>query len=235
MFSVKLDKKDEENQVLDGTELYINLNSTQNLKETDLDKINARFALEKQIQKQEMKNSGLRFDKINSMTKYFYKTGEMTGSNYLIFLLRSSAILNVAIIDKYCFICSVLAKLHPIFDRKSGHSTRVSNYIHNVFELNIQGFDFPIGFKCSDVHKFEILNNLFINIFEISFYQDQNTTRKHKLIPFEDSKNDLDRSFDLLFYRNHYVIIKRLNVFFGNHNCSFVCRRCLSSYTCQNM
>ena len=46
--------------------------------------------------------------------------------------------------------------------------------IDNFFkELNIQDFDFTKGFKCSDAHKFEKLNNSPINIFEINFYQDQ--------------------------------------------------------------
>ena len=49
---------------------------------------------------------------------------------------------------------------------------RVSNYKYYFDELNIEGFDFSNGFKCSDVKKFEKLNNLSINIFELSFYQD---------------------------------------------------------------
>ena len=39
---------------------------------------------------------------------------------------------------------------------------------------------------------------------------------------------------DLLIYKNHYVLIKKLHVFSGNHNKSFVCRGCLDSYTCEN-
>ena len=42
-----------------------------------------------------MKASGCRFDKINSGTIYFYKTGELNGSNYGKFPLRSNAILNI--------------------------------------------------------------------------------------------------------------------------------------------
>ena len=47
-----------------------------------------------------MKDSGWRFDKINSMTIYFYQTGIMNGSNYIKIPLRSNAILNVENIDK---------------------------------------------------------------------------------------------------------------------------------------
>ena len=100
--------------------------------------------------------------------------------------------------------------------------------------MNIQDFDFSRGFRCGDVHKFNELNNLSVNIFELIFYQDQNQW-KHKLIPVEVSKNDSDRVIDLAIYKNHYVLIKKLDVFLGDHNKKYVCRRCLSSYTSENM
>ena len=178
-----------------------------------------------------MKDSGWRFDKINSMTIYFYKTNEMNGSNYIKIPLRSNAILNVENNDKYCFLWSILASLHPCINN---HPNRVSNYRQYFSELNIQGFDFSKRFKCCDVHKFNELNNLSVNIFELNFYQDQNQW-KHKLIPIEVSKNDSDRVIDLAIYKNHYVLIKKLDVFLGDHNENFFCRRCLSSYTSENM
>ena len=71
-------------------------------------------------------------------------------------------------------------------------------------------------------------------MFEVGFCPDQKTW-KQKLIPFEVIKIDSDRVIDLLVYKNQSVLIKNLNVFLGNHNCNYVCRKCLSSYTCQNM
>ena len=59
----------ENNQVLDEAELFNNLNNNQNLTETDFDNIVIKTPLENQIQQQEMKDSGWRFDKIISMTK----------------------------------------------------------------------------------------------------------------------------------------------------------------------
>ena len=47
-----------------------------------------------------MKDSGWRFDKIISMSIYFYKTNEMKGSNYVKNPLRSNAILNFENNDK---------------------------------------------------------------------------------------------------------------------------------------
>ena len=167
MFSARFDKQDEDGELLDETELFINLKINHNLTETDTKNINVVSPLEYQKQQQEMKNSGWRFDKINSMTLSCYKTNEMNGSNYVKILLRSKAILNIENNDKYCFLWSILAHLHPF---NNNHPNRVSNYRQYFIELNIQGFDFSKGFRCSDVHKFKELNNLSVNIFELNFY-----------------------------------------------------------------
>ena len=152
------------------------MNINHNLTETDINNIDVKSPLEPQIQQQEMKDCGWRFDKNNSMTVYFYKTDDLNGSNYVKLPLKSNAILNNENNDKYCFIWSTLASLHPC---NNNHPNRVSNYKQYFNELNINGFDFSNGFKCSDVHKFNELNNLSINKFEINFYQDQNKWR-HK-------------------------------------------------------
>ena len=76
----------------------------------------------------------------------------------------------------------------------------------------MEGFDFTNGYKCSEVHKFEKLNNLSINIFELNFYQDQNKW-KHNSILLEISKNESDEVIDSLIYKGHYALSKKLNVF----------------------
>ena len=60
-----------------------------------------------------MKEFGWRFDKINSMTVYFYITGELNGSNYVKIPLRSNAILNFENIDTYCFLWSIFFFTSP--------------------------------------------------------------------------------------------------------------------------
>ena len=108
------------------------------------------------------------FDKINSMKKSIYKTGEFNGTSYVKIPLRSNTILNIQNKDKY-FIWSTLASLHPC---ENTHPSRVNNYIQYFNELYFQNFDFTNGFKCSDVHRFNELNKLSVNIFELNFYQD---------------------------------------------------------------
>ena len=88
--------------------------------------------------------------------------------------------------------------------------------------------------KCIDVHKFEKPKNFSINIFELSFYQDESKWI-HKLIPIEVGKNESDRVIDLLIYKNYYALIQNVNVFLGDHHKTSICRRCLNSYTSQNM
>ena len=68
----------------------------------------------------------------------------------------------------------------------------------------------------------------------MNFYQDHRKWR-HKLIPIEISKKDTDRYIDLAIYKNHYVLIKKLDVFSGDLTKNFICRRCLNSYTNENM
>ena len=204
VFSARFDKQDEDNQVLDETELYINLNINQNLTETDINNIDVKSPLEHQIQQQEMKDFGWPFDKLNSMTIYFYKTGELNGLNYVKIPLRTNAVLNNEKNCKYCFIWSILASLHLC---NNNHPNRVANYKENFHELNIQSFDFSYVFKYNDVHRFNELNNSSINIFVLNFYRDQNKWR-HKLILIENSKNYSDRVIDLAIDKNHYILIR---------------------------
>ena len=165
------------------------------------------------------------------MTIYFYKTGELNGSSYVKIPLRSNAILNLQKIEKYCFIWSKLAHLSPC---NINHPNRVSNYKQYSDDLNIQDFDFTNGFQCGDVHRFTEINSLSVNILELKFYQNQNKW-EHKLIPVQVSKTDSVRIVDILINKNHYALFKKLNVFLGDHHKIFICRRCLVSYTSENM
>ena len=77
-------------------------------------------------------------------------------------------------------------------------------------------------------------NTLSINIFELSFYQDQSKW-KHEIIPIEPSESVLDRIVESLIYKNHYVFNKNLDIFLGGHSRNFVYRIYLNSYTSQNL
>ena len=89
----------------------------------------------------------------------------MNGRSYNKIPLRSNNILNIENNDKYCFLWSILAYLHPC---NNNLPKRVSNYKQYFNEINIEGFDLSNGFKCSDLHIFNELNNLSFNIIELN-------------------------------------------------------------------
>ena len=78
------------------------------------------------------------------------------------------------------------------------------------------------------------MNNLSINIFEKKIYQEQNKWR-HKVIPIKTSKNNSGGVIDLGIYKNLFILFKKFNVFLRDHHKTFICKRCLSSYTSKNM
>ena len=224
VFSVIFDK-----ETRDELEQYVTLEVNQSLTWNDIEKYDLEGKTNALIENLEMKDSGWRFCKIASMTIYFYKTVELNGSSYVKIPLRSAAILNIENNDKYCFLWSILAHLHPC---ENSHPNRVSNYRDYLNELKTDGLDFP--FKTSDVSKFEKMNNLAINIFELQFYQ-EGINWKHKLIPIEVSENNSETVIDLLIHKNHYALIKKLHVFLGKRDSKFICRRCLTCFTNENV
>ena len=142
------------------------MNLNHNLTETEFVNIDVKFQLEHEIQFQGTKICGWIFDKINSMKIRFYKTGELNSSSYVKIPLRSNALINLKNNDKYCFIWSILAGLHPC---ETDHPNKVSDYKQNFDEINFEGFNYTNGIRCSVVHKFEKLNKLSVDIYELFF------------------------------------------------------------------
>ena len=125
----------------------------------------------------------------------------------------------------------MISSLHPC---NNNNPNRALNYKQYFKELNFDGSDCTNGFRCSDIHNFEKLNNVSINIIELNFYQDRKKWRL-KLLPNEVSKNESDIVIDLFIYRNHYALMKKLKLFLGDNHKTFICRRCWNSYTSGNM
>ena len=82
--------------------------------------------------------------------------------------MSTSAILKIGKDDKDCFLWSILAHIHPC---QINHPERISNFLQDFNELDIDGFDFSQRFNCSDVHRFDKFHKLSLKIFEKSFYQ----------------------------------------------------------------
>ena len=207
-FLVLSNKNGEVNETISEKDLPTTLSITHNLTQSEIDNINIQWTLEKRIESVEMKKSGWNFQRFNNMSISFDKTGKINGTSYVKIPLGSSALINFKNDDKYCFIWSISASLHP---GENGNPNRVSSFRHFFIEININVLDFLNGFRRSDRLRDEKLNNLSVNIFELNFCQDQNNW-KHKLIPTEPSENESYRVVGLLIYKNHCVLIKKQNV-----------------------
>ena len=168
-FMLLFNKFEEDGDIRKEAEMVVNLSMVNNLTQSEIDNANIQWEVEARKQNLEMRESGWHFQRVNSMTISFYNTGNMDGSSYVKVPLKSSAILKIKNNDKYCFLWSILAYLHPC----ENNSNIVSSYRDHFNELNIEGFDFTNGFKCSDMYRFEKLNNLSINIYELGFDQNK--------------------------------------------------------------
>ena len=72
VFSPNFNKFNEDGEISDTTELYIKLKNNQNSTESDIDNITIQLDIEKEIQGQEMNESGWSFDKTTSMIIYLF-------------------------------------------------------------------------------------------------------------------------------------------------------------------
>ena len=86
--------------------------------------------------------------------------------------------------------------------------------------FNIKGLEFPM--KVKDIPKFENLNDLNLNVFELT---------GTVLTPIHINKNYLQPQIDLLLYRNHYCLITKLHCLIKKvSHMKHVCRRCLTTF-----
>ena len=135
---------------------------------------------------------------------------------------NSKSIVNIQNNDNYCFIWSILAHKYKV----DNHRERVSYYENHFHELNQGDFQFPM--KIKDIPTFEGLNNLNINVFELS-------ANDKSLSPKYVNKSYYEEQIDLLLYENHYCLITNLHNFCkNNEHYNHLCRRCLNTYSNQS-
>ena len=92
-------------------------------------------------------------------------------------------------------------------------------------KFNLKGLEFPM--KVKDIPKFENLNNLKVNVFELS---------GTVLTPILINKNYLQPQIDLLIFENHYCLITKLHCLIKkNSHMKWVCRRCLTAFSSEDI
>ena len=207
---------------------YIGVDIIIILTRLQLDDLDIMTDLDNEIETRDMQGSGWNAQGIIHLKIYFHKTNPINGMTYEKFPIRTNSILNIQNNDTFCFLWSILADIHPV--NENPH--RVSKYIPDQNELYITDIDFSNGMRITDIDKFENLNNqLSINVFEYSKDEDN----EYKLVPLYFPKNiENRRNIDLILYKNHYILLKKLHVFIGKNDNIYVYRNCLSSYSVQS-
>ena len=106
--------------------------------------------------------------------------------------------------------------MYPVEDKQN----ITSSYSKHFYKLNLEGLEFPL--KVKDILKFEKLNTLCVNVFELT---------GNVLTPIHNNKNYLQPQRDLLLYQNHYCFITKLHCLINkDSHMKHVCRRCFTAF-----
>lgn len=133
-------------------------------------------------------------------------------------LKNKKALIQINSNDEFCFLHAIAAKLFPA----KYHAERASHYKKYIKLLNTGNLKFPLSVY--DVDEFENLNNLKINIF--GFYENEVFTLRlsKRIKPYT-------KEIDLLFYQNHFFLIKNFQRLVSSKNeQKYYCRRCLNGF-----
>ena len=97
----------------------------------------------------------------------------------------------------------------------------VSKYQPYLDELNCSMLTFPV--KIADIPKFESSNNLKINVMGVN---------EKFVVPIYLSKARSDKEINLLYYENHYFLIKNIARLLGKQglNKAHFCLRCCQGF-----
>ena len=178
--------------------------------------------LMQKLDDEQLEGSGFVFQEIEEVILEIYKVNDIQVSSYIELPGKykdNKSIINIKNNDQYCFLWCILAQLYPV----ENHKDRISKYIIHLNKLNLKGLEFPM--KVKDIPKFENLNNLNINVFELT---------GNVLTPIHVNKNYLQPQIDLLLYQNHYCLITKLHCLINkDSHMKHVCRRCLTAFSSQ--
>ena len=206
------------NHASHGTTNYFTI--TNNFK-NQYEELNEANELSHKIDEFEEGESGYIFDSIKKLTVKMFKYYDIRASSYFKLpkpFCNSKSIVNIQNNDNYCFLWSILAHKYNV----DNHRERVTHYENHFHELNQGDIQFPM--KIKDIPIFERLNNLNINVFELS-------ASDKSLSPKYINKNYYEEQMDLLLYENHYCLITNLHNYCRNNlNYTHLCRRCLNTY-----
>ena len=175
--------------------------------------------LMQKIDDEQLEGSGFQFQEIEEIILEIHKVNDIQASSYIELppkYKKNQSIINIKNNDQFCFLWCILAYLFPVEDNKN----ITSKYVIHMNKLNLKGLEFRM--KVKDIPKFEKLNNLNVNVFEL------NGT---VLTPIHINKNYFQAQIDLVLYQNHYCLITKLHCLINkDSHMKHVCRRCFTAF-----
>ena len=151
--------------------------------------------LMQKLDDEQLEGSGFVLNGIVNVILEIYKVNDIQASSWVELpekYKNNKSIINIKNDDQFCFLWCILAHLFPVED----HKNRTSSYSMHTNKLIFNGLEFPM--KIKDIPKFENLNNLNVNVFELT---------KTVLTPIHINKNYLQSQIDFLLFENHYCLI----------------------------
>ncbi|EFA11742.1 hypothetical protein TcasGA2_TC005292 [Tribolium castaneum] len=163
------------------------------------------------------------------------------------FIKKKHCIINVQNNDQFCFLWSVVSALYPV--KNNPHRTSSYPNFENV--LRYDNISFPITIR--DIEKFEIMNNLSINLYcieeknkifpaRLSTYNKNNDknipTINLLMLPTNNMDEEETHHNKKLYY--HFVWIKHLSRLLSHQlstheHKTFICERCLNYFTTEDI
>ena len=178
------------------------------------------ISLMQKLDDEQLEGSGFVLNGIINVKLEIYKVNDNQASSYIELpekYKKNKSIINIKNDDQFCFLWCILAHLCPVED----HKNRTTSYSMHFNKLNLKGLEFPM--KVKDIPKFENLNNLNVNVFEL-------TGTKSTSIP--NNKKYLQPQIDLLLFENHYCLITKLHCLINkDSHMKRVCRKCLTAFS----
>ena len=173
---------------------------------------------------EQLEGSGFVLNGIVNVILEIYKVNDIQASSWVELpekYKNNKSIINIKNDDQFCFLWCILAHLFPVED----HKNRTSSYSIHTNKLILNGLEFPM--KIKDIPKFENLNNLNVNVFELT---------KTVLTPIHTNTNYDQPQIDLLLYQNHYCLITKLHCLINkDSHMKWVCRRCLTAFSSEDI
>ena len=185
---------------------------------------NIHNILMQKLDDEQLEGSGFVLNGIVNVILEIYKVNDIQASSWVELpekYKNNKSIINIKNDDQFCFLWCILAHLFPV----EHHKNRTSNYSMHTNKLILNGLEVPM--KIKDIPKFENLNNLNVNVFELT---------KTVLTPIHINTNYDQPQIDLLLYQNHYCLITKLHCLINkDSHMKWVCRRCLTAFSSEDI